>query len=128
MTLNPRIITPKITASMIYRLKQFMFFDEEWSILIAIRNVLAEFEDACRLVSGKKYQTLSVGYLVLIGLENTLTKPLGTGPQAEIELILRQSLYTAFRYHISDKVNTVQKNAMMVSDFLILDHFQASTN
>lgn len=122
VTKNPRIIAPEISTSMISCLKQLAFCHEEWEVLIAVRNVLLKFEEATRLICGKKYQTHSIGYLVLVGLEHHLTQSMPSGPQAHIELIFRKSLYDAFCHHVSDKVNSIQKRSMMVSDFSILDH------
>lgn len=118
ITLNPRIISSKISQSLIYRLKSSNYSHDEWVILTAVRNVLSAFEEACRLISGRRYQTLSIGYLILVGLEYHLCQPKDVGPLGEIEFILRKSLYDSFRYHVNDKVNFDQKRSMMVSHFL----------
>ncbi|CAF1412013.1 unnamed protein product [Adineta steineri] len=102
--LDPRVITPKITLPMINRLKNFFLNEQEWATLIDIRNLLSQFEHACRLMSRRKYQTLSLGYLILVGLANHLSKPLIIGPETEIQRFLRESLYNTFCYHINDKI------------------------
>ncbi|CAF3300478.1 unnamed protein product [Rotaria socialis] len=121
VTKNPRIIAPEISTSMIFCLKQLAFCYEEWEILMALRNVLSKFEEATRLICGKKYQTHSIGYLVLVGLEHHLTQSIPSGQQAHIELIFRKSLYDAYCYHVADKVSSIQKKSMMVSDFSFVD-------
>ncbi|CAM4957481.1 unnamed protein product [Rotaria socialis] len=118
VTKNPRIIAPEISTSMIFCLKQLAFCYEEWEILMALRNVLSKFEEATRLICGKKYQTHSIGYLVLVGLEHHLTQSIPSGQQAHIELIFRKSLYDAYCYHVADKVSSIQKKSMMIACFL----------
>lgn len=118
ITINPRLISPSLAAYTIHHLKQFVFHHDAWDHLIAVRNVLSKFEEACRIISGKKYQTLSIGYLVLVGLEHHLNQPVEPGPQAAIELILKKSLYAAYRYHMNDKVTFEQKYSMMASNFI----------
>jgi len=86
--------------------------------LVVIKDILVQFEDACRLISGKRYPTLSVGYLILVGLQNHLSKITSTNPQRKkIETILKKSLFNAYQYHVNDKVSCLQKYAMMVSNF-----------
>lgn len=75
ITLNPRIISSKISQSLIHRLKTSNFSQDEWVILTAVRNVLSSFEQACQIISGRRYQTLSIGYLILVGLEHGLSEP-----------------------------------------------------
>ncbi|CAF1291621.1 unnamed protein product [Rotaria sordida] len=101
---NPRIVSSEISPSMISCLKQRSFCQKEWDMLVAVRDVLAKFEEACQLLFGKKYPTLSISYLVLVGLENHLSQPTGTGVQAQIELTLRKNLYDAYRYHVTNKI------------------------
>ena len=119
MTSNPRLIWMKITTSMIRRLEELSFCYEEWELLVATRNVLSIFEEACRLVSGRKYQTLSIGYLVLIGLEHHLSQTITNERQATLETIIRKSLFDAYKHHINDKINSIQKKAMMVMSVII---------
>ena len=116
ITSNPRMISPKISQQLTYRLKSSNFSHEEWNVLTAVQNVLVKFEEASQLISGRKYQTLSLGYLILVGLERHLSQPKGTEQLAEIEFSLRQSLYDAFRYHIKNKVNFTQRKSMLVSE------------
>ena len=118
ITINPRIYSSSMADSIVYKLKHSMLSHDEWEYIIATYNVLSTFEEACRLISGKKYQTLSVGYIVLIGLNHHLSRSVSTESQSRIEKILNQSLRNAYDYHVNDKIDYEQKYAMLVSDFL----------
>jgi hypothetical protein len=121
ITMNPRVFTSITENSLVCHLKGFMLSHEEWGYVIATRDVLSTFEEACRLICGRRYQTLSVGYIVLVGLDYHLSKT--DGVQNKIQIILNKSLRNAYDYHVSDKIDYEQKYAMLVSDFLpFVDH------
>ncbi|CAF4092138.1 unnamed protein product [Rotaria sp. Silwood2] len=124
ITVNPKRVLPFMAASMIHKLSSFIFSHDDWEHLIVTKDVLSIFEQACCLISGKKYQTISIGYVVLVGLQHHLSRYTATGVQRKIEMIIKKSLLDAYHYHVNDKVSSVQKYAMMVSDFFyVLGYF-----
>jgi hypothetical protein len=118
MTVNPRLVSSSLSSSTMGTLKSFIFHSDVWKQLTGLRDALIKFEEACRLISGKKYQTLSVAFMVLIGLEHHLSQSTVTRSQNAIESTLKQSLFEAFSYHVEDKISSDQKRAMMVCIFL----------
>jgi hypothetical protein len=123
ITMNPRAYSSSMGNSLVHNLKCSMLNHDEWKYIMATHNVLSIFEQACRLISGKRYQTLSVGFIILVGLDHHLFHSGGDGAQNKIETILNQSLHDAYDYHINDKIDYEQKYAMPVSYFLFLvDH------
>ncbi len=120
ITMNPRAYSSSMGNSLVHHLKCSMLNHDEWEYIMAAHNVLSTFEQACRLISGKRYQTLSVGFIVLVGLNHHLSHSDSDGAQNKIEKILNQSLRNAYDYHINDKIDDEQTYAMAVSDFLFL--------
>ena len=116
MTVNPRLTSASL--SLMDVLKRFIFHHDVWDHLIALRDALSKFEEACCLISGKKYQTLSIAFMVLIGLEHHLSQSTATCSQNSIESTLKQSLYEAYRYHVHDKISSNQRRAMMVRNLI----------
>ena len=75
------------------------------------------FKEAWRLVSGKRYRTLSIGYLLVLtdlqhhfsSSEDTSTMPFGNNAQEKF------IIYNASCYHSEDKITLTEKCAMLVS-------------
>ncbi|CAF1442662.1 unnamed protein product [Rotaria sordida] len=101
ITVNPKRILPLMAATMIHKLSTFIFSHDDWEHLTVTKDVLSIFEKACRLISGKKYQTISMGYVILVGLQHHLSRYTATGPQRKIEMIIKKSLLDAYHYHIA---------------------------
>ena len=96
-----------------------IFTENEWNHLIATRNVLAVLYEACKLLSGKNYQTLSISYIITIGLRHLL-KQQSTSAQSDIENTIKKYLFDAFLHYFDHKLSIDQKHAMLVSLFCIL--------
>lgn len=109
-----RSIIENLSPSAIQHLKQLVFNDDEWNHLIALRNVLSVMYDACKLLSGKYYQTLSIVYAIKRGLRHLLSK-VSTGPQAQIEDTIKKHILTTFHYHFDEKLSNNNKEAILVS-------------
>ncbi|CAF3392273.1 unnamed protein product, partial [Rotaria sp. Silwood2] len=83
MTILHRNVIGNLSFSVVQHLKQMIFTEDDWDHLISVRNVLCKFYDACRWLSGKHYQTLSVVYVIKRGLSHVLTQS-SSSPQAKI--------------------------------------------
>lgn len=114
ITILHRSIIPGLSTPVVCHMKKLIFTDEEWDHLIATRNVLSIFNEASGLLSGRRYETLSIGYIVSCGLYHALLKPSKT-PQAAIENIIQTSLLGAFSRHFDRKLSNDQKEALIVS-------------
>ena len=119
MTILHRGVIEDLSSSIVKHLKKLILTDEEWDHLVAVRNVLSALDEACRLLSGKHYQTLSISYAITCGLHHSLSK-CSTTPQAHIENIIKKYLLDSFRYHFDEKLSIDQKQAMLVSIVLLL--------
>ena len=111
-----------LSSSVVGHLKKLAFTDEEWDHLIATCNVLQIFNQAWRLLSGHRYQTLSIGYIVSCGLYHALLQSSST-PQVCIENIIRMSLLDAFTKHFDTKLSNDQKESLIVSIFRFYTFF-----
>ena len=94
---------------------------------MATRNALRVLYRACRLLSGRRYQTLSMGYIVSFGLYNLLLRPSST-PQAPIENVIKKFLLDAYTEHFDTKLSTDQEHAMIVSVHISLHIFLLLSN
>jgi hypothetical protein len=81
-------------------------------------NALSVLYDACNLLSGKYYQTLSVAYIMTLGLCHALSIS-SKGPQAAIENKIKSYFLDAFSYHFDQKLSADQKHGMLVCFFCI---------
>ena len=71
MTANPSVV-PAITSKQTGKLKKLIITDYEWSMLLALTDVLNPFDMATKILSGKEYQTLSKSWVLLDGLRDFL--------------------------------------------------------
>ncbi len=67
------------------------------------------------------WKTLSVAYMVTLGLRHALTKP-STSLQSPIENTIKSYLFDAFLYHFDQKLSDDQKHGMLVCFFCIFWH------
>lgn len=114
MTILHRAVIEDLSSSIVRHLKKLIFTDGEWDHLVAARDVLSAMDDACQLLSGKDYQTLSLSYAVTRGLRHTLSQ-CSTTPQARIENIIKKYFLDSFRYHFDEKLSIDKKQAILVS-------------
>ncbi|CAF1217379.1 unnamed protein product [Rotaria sordida] len=70
-----------------------------------------------KLLAGRRYQTLSIAYMVTRGLRNSLLKT-SSSPQVYIENIIKKYLLHAFEYHFDQKLSVDQKQAMLIAAYL----------
>ena len=63
---------PGITTSITNNIKKLSLKDEEWTLILAMTEVLSPFYEATKMLSGRTYQTLSISYLIMNGLNHFL--------------------------------------------------------
>ncbi|CAF3062539.1 unnamed protein product [Rotaria sp. Silwood2] len=117
MTILHRNVIGNLSFSVVQHLKQMIFTEDDWDHLISVRNVLCKLYDACRWLSGKHYQTLSVVYVIKRGLSHVLTQS-SSSPQAKIENIIKKYLLIVFKYHFDEKLSVEQKEAILIAAYL----------
>ncbi|CAF1506058.1 unnamed protein product [Rotaria magnacalcarata] len=96
------------------KLQQLSFSRLDWSILAALKNVSFPFYRATILLSGSKYPTLSIAYLVSTGLKNFLTKSKDDQP---LEDALKKLLLAKFSYYFEQEISWEQKRATFIAAF-----------
>ena len=80
---------------------------------------------ACKLLSGKIYQTLSISYIITIGLRHLL-KQQSANPQFDIENTSKKYFFDAFLHYFDHKLSIDQKHVMFVSLFVPSSSFKIS--
>ena len=113
LTVLHRSLIPGLSSAVVSHLKKLIFADDDWDHLIATRNVLMILYRACRILSGRHYQTMSVGYIVSCGLRHVLSQP-SSGRHALIEDTIKKYLSAAYLHHFDRKLSDDQKHAMLV--------------
>ena len=113
LTALHRSLIPGLSSNVVGHLKKLIFNDDDWDHLIATRNVLMVLYRACRILSGRQYQTMSVGYIVSCGLRHALSQP-SSGPHALMEDTIKKYLHAAYLHHFDRKLSDDQKHTMLV--------------
>ncbi|CAF1523500.1 unnamed protein product, partial [Rotaria sordida] len=72
VTFTPRNIDG-VESQQVLKLSKFTFSHDDWSWLSTLELVLKCFEESTSLLSGKTYQTLSLGKMILNGLKYVLS-------------------------------------------------------
>lgn len=81
---------------------------------MATKNVLKSFRDATVLLSGQKYATLGISYVVISGLKNYLTT---NKPEGPYENVLKQIILSKFDHYFGLKfISTQQIQASLARD------------
>ncbi|CAF1374565.1 unnamed protein product [Rotaria sordida] len=117
ITILHRNIISGLSSPVVQHLKRMIFTEDEWDHLIATKNVLKIIYKAYKLLAGRRYQTLSIAYMVTRGLRNSLLKT-SSSPQVYIENIIKKYLLHAFEYHFDQKLSVDQKQAMLIAAYL----------
>ena len=95
-------------------LKELSFTRVDWSLLMSAKNVLQSFYEATVLLSGQKYNTIGISYIVIKSLKEYLGKSIDN--EEKFERLLKQNLLQNFEYYFGDTfITKEQYNASMVS-------------
>lgn len=116
MTILNRTAIDGLSPIITQTLKKLIFMEDDWNHLKATRNILHILHEACRLLSGKKYPTLSIVYIITRGLKHSLSQS-SAGEQAAIENVVKKHMHEAFIEHFDRKIGNEQKHATLVCFF-----------
>ncbi|CAF3904694.1 unnamed protein product [Rotaria sp. Silwood1] len=117
MMILHRSVISNLSFLVVQNLKKIISTEDDWDYLISVSNVLSKIYEACRWLSGKHYQTLSIVYVIKRGVYHVLTQP-SSSPQAKIENIIKKYLLIAFKYHFDEKLSVEQKEAILIAAYL----------
>ena len=81
-------------------LKELSFTRVDWSLLMSAKNVLQSFYEATVLLSGQKYNTIEISYIVIKSLKEYLGKSIDN--EEKFERLLKQNLLQNFEYYFGD--------------------------
>lgn len=79
-----------VTAKQRKKLIGVKFASADWNILLALRRVLEQFNDATEILSGKSYPTLSLAYPVIYSLYNYLNDRTGDSTENAVKEIMME--------------------------------------
>jgi len=89
------------------------FTTTDWTVLIAAKNVLKSVFEAPKLLSGQKYGTMGISFIIIDSLEQYLTTLKKT--EGPFEILLKQRLLTTFKYYFGESfISKEQYEASMV--------------
>ena len=94
------------------KLSKLAFSHSDWTWLISLEYVLQPFAQSTQLLSGRTYQTIAIGKIVMSGLKHFLTT------RKSDELIinyLKEQLLNKYEEHCEENISKDVEEAMMVS-------------
>jgi hypothetical protein len=86
----------------------------EWILVDALIFVLRRFFEATKMISGRKYPTLSLAFAIkkmLLSFLNTIDESQDTSIYV---YELKEAILPLFNYHFDQKISEKQKNATLV--------------
>ena len=102
-----------LTAKKKSALSSLSFTYSDWEIVDALIHVLARFFEATKMLSGRKYPTLSLAFVVHKMLHTFLTTdPMNTDSIPVSQL--KAAILPIFNYHLNDKISKEQKEVTLV--------------
>lgn len=110
LTTNPNQIDG-ITNSQINKLQSLHLSNVDWCLIDILLNVLSRFYEATKLLSARKYATLSISFVVKKMLSNYLST---TTEDSIPENLLKKFLFAKLNYHLNEKISASQKRITLV--------------
>jgi hypothetical protein len=100
----------------------------EWHVIQALRRVLERFDEATKVLSGRNYPTLSLGYAVIMSLSHYLNNQGGDSVENEIKSMLLDS-FEQYMMRDDKEMTLIQVSALLdplTHDLLTPEHKQAA--
>ncbi|CAF4516936.1 unnamed protein product, partial [Rotaria sp. Silwood2] len=114
VTFTPRNIDG-VESQQVLKLSKLAFSHDDWNWLSALEFVLQRFEESTRLLSGKTYQTLSLGKMILNGLKHFLSHQKPDEPMINH---LKTLLLKAFEEYCENNLSVEAEEAIIIASFL----------
>lgn len=101
-----------VTGKQIQTLENNQLSDNDWDIVFILHKVLNPFYEATKMLSGRKYSTLSLSYVI----KKLLFEFLNTKDSKDLanELLLKKILLKELTHHLNTKISDEQKNLVLV--------------
>ncbi|CAF2210409.1 unnamed protein product, partial [Rotaria magnacalcarata] len=117
--LNDVTFTPKnidgVESQQVLKLSKLAFSHDDWNWLSALEFVLHRFEQSTRLLSGRTYQTLSLGKMILNGLKHFLSNQKPDQPMINQ---LKTLLLKTFEEYCEKNLSSEAEEAIVIASFL----------
>jgi predicted house-cleaning noncanonical NTP pyrophosphatase (MazG superfamily) len=118
--LNDVTCTPKnidgVESQQLLKLSKLTFTHDDWNWLSALEFVLERFDKSTQLLSGRTYQTLSIGKMIINGLRHFLTHQ---SPDKPMINHLKTLLLPKFEEYCEEKFSSEAGEAIIVSTYII---------
>jgi hypothetical protein len=106
-----------LTKPQYKKLQSWSLNGEEWQTLEMLENILSPFFSATKLLSGRKYPTLSLNLYVYRNLKHFLTNNFIKNPKSK-ENFIKEYLLDVLTYHFDTKISSEQMIISLVSKLL----------
>ncbi|CAF0861750.1 unnamed protein product, partial [Didymodactylos carnosus] len=123
--IDHRTIINQITASpdriaglktkKIKQMKKFEFSHENWNRLMDLEHVLRPFLEATEILSGRKYQTLSLGFIIKKSLKHFLSREVDG---QTIQNIFKRQLLKKLKHYFEETVSYEEKTRALIASYL----------
>ncbi|CAF4967963.1 unnamed protein product, partial [Rotaria sp. Silwood1] len=114
VTFTPRNIDG-VESQQVLKLSKLAFSHDDWNWLSALEFVLQRFEESTTLLSGKTYQTLSLGKMILNGLKHFLSHQKPNEPMINH---LKTLLLKAYEEYCEKNFSAEAEEAIIIASFL----------
>ncbi len=118
ITFSTRTID-NIEFRLVSKLSKLTFSHDDWNWLSALEFVLQPFEESTRLLSGRSYQTLALGKMVLNGLMHFLSHQTSDEPMINH---LKRLLLDKFEDYCEKNLCSDVEDAITVSKSNYFEH------
>lgn len=101
-----------ISKSQISKLQKIHLNNADWFMIDLLLKVISRFYEATKLLSARKYATLSVSFVIKKIFQNYL---LNTTEDCQQEKILKQFLFSKLSHHLDEKISACHQRVTLVN-------------
>ena len=112
MILNDPDRIDGLTVAQKSKLNDVVLSYTDWILIDALIHVLSRFYEVTKILSGRKYPTLSLAFIAQKMLENFLST-LQLSESLDV-MELKRAFLPIFKYHFEEKISEKQKEATLV--------------
>lgn len=101
-----------LTKAQVEKLSNLCFSNDDWKHLEMLLSLLRPFFEATKMISGSKYLTLPLSYIIKKILFKFFERPNNDKTESELKKIILNKM----KYYLIDKISNKQHNAILVSN------------